>query len=43
MKQFSTHIVAVDGIVENDKDEVLLVKDRHHGVWTISNSNAANL
>ena len=35
MKQFPTHIVAVDGIVENDKNEILLVKNRRHGVWTI--------
>ncbi len=35
MKQFPTHIVAVDGIVENDRNEVLLVKHKHHGVYTI--------
>jgi len=35
MKQFPTHIVAVDGIVENDNNEVLLVKQRDRGVWTI--------
>ena len=34
-KQFPTHIVAVDGIVENDNNEVLLVKQRHRGVYTI--------
>lgn len=34
MKQFPTHIVAVDGIVENDKNEILLVKNRYHGVYT---------
>ena len=34
-KQFPTHIVAVDGIVENDNNEILLVKHRHHGVYTI--------
>lgn len=35
MKQFPTHIVAVDGIVENDKNEILLVKNRYHGIYTI--------
>ena len=34
-RQFPTHIVAVDGIVENDNNEILLVKHRHHGVYTI--------
>ncbi|MCL2447195.1 MAG: NUDIX hydrolase [Oscillospiraceae bacterium] len=29
MKQFPTHIVAVFGIVENDRGEVLLLKSRH--------------
>ncbi len=32
-KQFPTHIVAVYGIVENDKDEILLLKHRDKGVW----------
>ena len=31
MKQFPTHIVAVDGIVENDKGEILLVRQRNKG------------
>lgn len=35
MKQFPTHIVAVDGIIENDNNEILLVKHRHRGVWTV--------
>lgn len=35
MKQFPTHIVAVDGIVENDSNEILLVKHRHYGIYTI--------
>jgi len=33
MKQFPTHIVAVFGIVENDKKEILLLKHRGHNVW----------
>ncbi len=33
MKQFPTHIVAVYGIVENDKEEILLLKHRYHNVW----------
>lgn len=35
MKQFPTHIVAVDGIVENDSGEILLVKSRHHGLYAL--------
>lgn len=35
MKQFPTHIVAVDGIIENANNEILLVKNRHHGAWTV--------
>lgn len=35
MKQFPTHIVAVDGIVENERNEILLVKNRDKEVWTI--------
>lgn len=35
MKQFPTHIVAVDGIIENDKNEILLVKSRDKGIYTI--------
>lgn len=35
MKQFPTHIVAVDGIVENGKNEILLVKNRDKEVWTV--------
>lgn len=35
MKQFPTHIVAVDGIVENDRNEILLVKHRNKEVWTV--------
>ena len=35
MKEFPTHIVAVDGIIENDKKEILLVKNRHHNQWTV--------
>lgn len=33
MKQFPTHIVAVFGIVENDKEEILLLKHRDRNVW----------
>ncbi|OAB30636.1 ADP-ribose pyrophosphatase [Paenibacillus macquariensis subsp. defensor] len=33
MKQFPTHIVAVFGIVENDKKEILLLKHRYRNVW----------
>lgn len=32
-KQFPAHIVAVYGIVENDKDEILLLKHRDKGIW----------
>jgi 8-oxo-dGTP diphosphatase len=35
MKQFPTHIVAVDGIVENERNEILLVKNRDKEVWTV--------
>lgn len=35
MKQFPTHIVAVDGIIENDKNEILLVKSRDKEIYTI--------
>jgi 8-oxo-dGTP diphosphatase len=35
MKQFPTHIVAVDGIIENENNEILLVKNRNHGVYTV--------
>ena len=35
MKQFPTHIVAVDGIVENDRNEVLLVKHRNREYWGV--------
>lgn len=35
MRKFPTHIVAVDGIVENDKNEILLVKNRDNEVYTI--------
>ena len=35
MKKFPTHIVAVDGIVENDKNEILLVKHSYKEVWTV--------
>ncbi|HMM32912.1 MAG TPA: hypothetical protein PKB13_14175 [Clostridia bacterium] len=35
MKRFPTHIVAVAGIVENDKGEVLLIKNLYgEWVWT---------
>ena len=33
MKQFPTHIVAVFGIVENDKNEILLLKHRDKNAW----------
>lgn len=32
-KQFPTHIVAVFGIVENDNQEILLLKHRYKDVW----------
>lgn len=35
MKQFPTHIVAVDGVVENERNEILLVKHRDKEVWTV--------
>jgi len=34
MKQFPTHIVAVDGIVTNDHDEILMVKHNRLG-WSL--------
>jgi len=33
MKQFPTHIVAVYGVIKNDKDEILLVKTFHRKTW----------
>jgi len=33
MKQFPTHIVAVFGVVENDRHEILLLKHRDKGLW----------
>lgn len=35
MKQFPTHIVAVDGIIENGNNEILLVKNSYHNVYTV--------
>ena len=35
MKQFPTHIVAVDGVIENGNDEILLVKHRGKEIWTV--------
>lgn len=35
MKQFPTHIVTVDGFIENDQGEILLEKSRHHQAYTI--------
>ena len=35
MKHFPTHIVAVDGIIENDRGEILLVKNRDKQVYTV--------
>lgn len=35
MKQFPTHIVAVDGIVENEKGEILLVKNSYTQQYTV--------
>ena len=35
MKEFPTHIVAVDGIVENAAGEVLLVQNMDSGNWTL--------
>ena len=34
-KQFPTHIVAVDGVVANDRGEILLVRQRGSGAWTV--------
>lgn len=34
MKQFPTHIVAIDGIIENENGEILLVKDRYKEIYT---------
>lgn len=33
MRQFPTHIVAVFGIVENEKHEILLLKQRYRKIW----------
>lgn len=35
MNKFPTHIVAADGIVENERNEILLVKSRDKNIWTI--------
>jgi 8-oxo-dGTP diphosphatase len=35
MKQFPTHIVTVDGVIENEKNEILLVKSRKSGTYTV--------
>lgn len=35
MKQFPTHIVAVDGIIENDRGEILLVRNSHSQMYTV--------
>ena len=35
MKQFPTHIVAVFGVVENEKDEILLLKSRDKNYWML--------
>lgn len=35
MKQFPTHIVAVDGIIENYENDILLVKHRDKEIYTI--------
>lgn len=35
MKQFPTHIVAVDGFIENEKNEILLVKNSYRGIYTV--------
>ncbi|QSX05921.1 NUDIX hydrolase [Sedimentibacter sp. zth1] len=34
-KKFPTHIVAVDGIVENEKNQILLVKNSYKCIYTI--------
>lgn len=34
MKEFPTHIVAVDGIIENDNGEILLVKNSYKNTYT---------
>ena len=35
MKEFPAHIVAVDGIIENESGEILLVKQRNKQIWAI--------
>lgn len=35
MRHFPTHIVAVDGVIENDRGEILLVKQKHSKVYTV--------
>lgn len=41
-KLFPTHIVAVDGIVENADGEILLVKNRHYGQYTVPGGQVEN-
>jgi ADP-ribose pyrophosphatase YjhB (NUDIX family) len=35
MKQFPTHIVAVNGIIENDMNQIILVKSRYHDTYNL--------
>ena len=42
MKPFPTHIVAVFGVVENDKNEIMLVKQRNRGVWVFPGGQVEN-
>ena len=43
MKRFSTHIVAVDGIVENGKGEILLVKNSCTQQYTVPGGQVEEL
>ena len=42
MKQFPKHIIAVGGIVENDRGEILLVKHRDHKAWGFPGGQVEN-
>lgn len=42
MKQFPTHIVTVDGVIENNKNEVLLIKNRYKNIYTVPGGQVEN-